>query len=223
MDLKVQLLQEKEKLKAKAQGVSVASKKKTDSFKVGNKGVEQRNLRDLQNEPEGNLQQNLEAKAKAYDQLIQDKKSHKKGKKFLVDFEQKRWDMQEKYEEACQDYKGSQQVTEMEKEKVGVSLNSEMGSRLRKQEEERKKWEDGVKKGEIKETQEITIRKVPLVKQSYDHILSKEEKAHLPEIEAERQRHRQEICNLLSKLLAMPSIKRRYNAQEHLHYKIDTT
>eukprot|EP00826_Nyctotherus_ovalis_P007493 TRINITY_DN11884_c0_g1_i2.p2 TRINITY_DN11884_c0_g1~~TRINITY_DN11884_c0_g1_i2.p2 ORF type:complete len:223 (-),score=105.87 TRINITY_DN11884_c0_g1_i2:20-688(-) len=186
MDLKVQLLQEKEKLKAKAQGISSMPKKKEDS----NKGVELRNLKDLQDTSQGNLQQNLESKAQVYEQLLNDKKSHKKGKKFLVDFEQKRWDMEEKYEEACKEYRGEK--CETGEDKVGMKLkkDGEMARQLKHQEEERLKWEEGVKSGKIKETEEIVVRKVPLVKQSYDHVLSKEEKAHLPEIEEERRKQK---------------------------------
>jgi len=191
MDLKVQILQEKEKLKAKAQGITTISRKKEDAFKQGNKGVEQRNLRDMQKDPETNLQQNLESKAKVYEQLLQDKQAHKKGKKFLVDFEQKRWDMQEKYEEACKDYK--EDNDNIAKDNIGITLkkNAELTKQLRNREEERLKWEEGVKSGRIKEGEEIEIRKMPLVKQSYDHVLSKEEKAHLPEIEEERKKQKE--------------------------------
>eukprot|EP01022_Parablepharisma_sp_SALTPOND_P014838 TRINITY_DN205_c2_g1_i1.p1 TRINITY_DN205_c2_g1~~TRINITY_DN205_c2_g1_i1.p1 ORF type:complete len:498 (-),score=24.20 TRINITY_DN205_c2_g1_i1:1148-2449(-) len=193
MDLKVQLLQEKEKLKAKAQGVPVVPKKrKEDAFGQKNKGVEQRNSRDLVAGPEANLQSNLEAKAKVYEQLLQDEKAHKKGKKFLVDFEQKRWDMQEKYEEACQEYRGSN----LEEEKLGEPIQgrSELTKKAKQQEEERVRWEESVRKGETKGTASegpIEIRKVPIVKQSYDHVLTKDEKAHLPEIEEERKRQKE--------------------------------
>ncbi len=132
---------------------------------------------------------------------MNDDEAQKKGKKFLVDFELKRWDMQEKYEEACREYRGGDAVAEQqpqkksetnekpaenvqreeEEEKIGVSIGkgNELMKRARMQEEERAKWEQGVRSGAVQSGEAtVDLRKIPIVKQSYDHVLSKDEKSY---------------------------------------------
>jgi len=186
MDLKVQLLQEKEKLKAKSQGIIIPSKK-SNQKPNSNPGVEQRNLKDLSSDPTQNLQQNLEAKAKIYENLLNDERVHKKAKKFLVDFEQKQWDLQEKYENACQEYQGEK----FEQNNV----RPELGKKQKEQEEERIKWENEQKTKNTDENkgnnQNCEIQKINIVKQSYDHVLTQNEKIHIPEIEKEREKQKE--------------------------------
>ena len=108
--------------------------------------------------------------------------------------------MQEKYDGACEEYRGPRNVAEKreeEEEKIGVNIpkNAELMKKAWKQEEERLKWEQSVAKGAVTDDKPgettIDIKKIPTVKQSYDHVLSKDEKAFLPEIEEEKKRQKE--------------------------------
>eukprot|EP01015_Nassula_variabilis_P009708 TRINITY_DN17699_c0_g1_i1.p3 TRINITY_DN17699_c0_g1~~TRINITY_DN17699_c0_g1_i1.p3 ORF type:complete len:217 (+),score=54.28 TRINITY_DN17699_c0_g1_i1:63-653(+) len=175
---------------------------KKSIFDKMNKGLELRNKLDQEQEKnDKQIKHSLEQKAKLYEQLMKNG-AQIKDNKFLVEFDLKGLDdMTEEDINQFQAYKESfykemQNKAEKRESNIEQKKHVELNKEIDKMERERLAWEKEANR-EIESDMNMEFdpnRK--LVLQSYDKVLTKEEKEHLPEIIQESKDVKSKVCLL---------------------------
>eukprot|EP00347_Sterkiella_histriomuscorum_P002184 403369142 len=222
VDLKAKIIEEKAKLFNKTSTnpneIPQQYQKRKDLFQGGmkqlqNKGIDERMKRD-EHENDKNrvefddgeidnrkVQSILSEKAQIYEQLIHDKQAHLKGKSHLIDYEQKRWDHEDKNQSKDKSQHNHDYLSDMN------TLNDIMARERKAWEQEARREINHVEKGgslgsltsNIKDSATAMLGDslAPLVKQRWDNILTSKEKDFLPEVI--RDKERQQEMLLLAK------------------------